>query len=113
MHELSIATSILEIAEEQARAHNAQAIRKIKVRVGALSGVDAESLSFSFQALQPGSMAESAEMEIESVPLVADCGQCGPVQLEVEDFCLLCPACGGFLNVTAGRELQVDSIEVE
>jgi hydrogenase nickel incorporation protein HypA/HybF len=113
MHELSIAASILEIAEEQARAHNACSILRIGVRVGALSGVDPESLAFSFQALQIGSMAEKAEMVISMVPIEAVCKQCGPVQMDVEDVSLFCPVCGGVLEVTAGKELQVDSIEIE
>ena len=40
----------------------------IRLRIGALSGVVPEALEFAFEALRPGTLAEKAELAIESVP---------------------------------------------
>lgn len=44
MHELSIAQSIIEIAENIARENDSKAVKKIKVQIGEFSGVVKEAL---------------------------------------------------------------------
>ncbi|MFI5070488.1 MAG: hydrogenase/urease maturation nickel metallochaperone HypA, partial [Terriglobales bacterium] len=46
MHELSIAMSIVELAEEEAQQRNAQ-VTAVHLKLGALSGVVKEALCFS------------------------------------------------------------------
>jgi len=76
MHELGIAESALELA--LAQAHNAGAARvlRIVIRVGALSGVDAEALQFAFTAILPGTAAEGATVQIDPVAAIAYCPAC-------------------------------------
>ena len=113
MHELSIALSILEIAESHARAQGASVIRKIKIRAGQFSGVEKDALEFSLEAARAGTLAASSIMEIEIVPVALECRWCGPVAACIEDFSLLCPDCSAVCTVTAGRELEVEYIEVD
>ena len=112
MHELALAQSILEISEAEARKRQAVAIRKIKLKLGDFTGVVREALEFSFDALKGDTLARGGELEIESVPLEIRCPQC-QVVTRVEEFCFLCPDCGAPAEVVAGRELQVEFIEVE
>ena len=114
MHELALAQSILEICEEEARKQQAGAIQKIKLRLGDFSGVVREALEFSFDALKAETLAAGAGLEIERVPLEVRCPRCGQVSSPpASDLCFVCTDCGSPVEITSGRELQVEYIEVE
>jgi Zn finger protein HypA/HybF involved in hydrogenase expression len=34
------------------------------------------------------------------------------IEVAMNDFNLLCPGCGELLNITAGREMQVEYVEI-
>ncbi len=51
MHELSIADSILGAVRTEAARRPGARVAKVGLRLGELSGVDRESLSFCFEAL--------------------------------------------------------------
>jgi hydrogenase nickel incorporation protein HypA/HybF len=113
MHEVAIVQSVIDIAENEARKHGAPGIRKIKLKVGEFRGVVKEALEFSFAALRKGTLAAEAELEVETVRLRVECGGCGPVDCPLNDFNLLCPRCGDLLAIVAGREMQVEYIDLE
>lgn len=113
MHELSIAKSIIEIAEAKAREENSRYIQAIKVRLGEFTTVVREALEFAFEVARRETLAENARLEIESVPMVVRCVACGSVSDPVREVCLICPHCGLPLEVVSGEELQVEYIEVE
>jgi len=113
MHELSIAESIIEIAEAKAREENARCIQLIKIRLGQFTTVVREALEFAFDIARRETLAETARLEIEDVPMVVRCAACGSVTDPVREVCLICPQCGLPLEVVSGEELQVEYIEVE
>jgi hydrogenase nickel incorporation protein HypA/HybF len=113
MHEISIAKSIIEIAEAKAREENSRCIRAIKVRLGEFTTVVREALEFAFEVARRETLAENARLEIESVPMVVRCVVCGPVSDPMREVCLRCPQCGLPLEVVSGEELQVEYIEIE
>jgi hydrogenase nickel incorporation protein HypA/HybF len=113
MHEISIAKSIIEIAEAKAREANSRSIQSIKIRLGESATITREALEFAFDVARCETLAENATLEIESVPMVIRCVTCGPVTDPVRDVCLICPQCGLPLEVVSGEELQVEYIEVE
>ena len=51
MHELGIANSILDAVKTEMQPHPGARALRIAVTVGALSGVDRDSLAFCFEAL--------------------------------------------------------------
>lgn len=112
MHELSIMYETLEHAEAAARRENATRIHRIRLRIGALSGVVAESLEFAFETLRLGTMAEDARLDIERIPATFHCGACGgDVALDEVEF--VCPACAGPLTLkNGGREMEIADLEV-
>ena len=113
MHEISIAESIIEIAEAKAREQNSECIQTIKIRLGEFTTVVREALEFAFEVARRETLAENARLEIESVPIVVRCVACGSVKDPVRTVCLICPQCGLPLEVVSGEELQVEYIEVE
>ena len=112
MHELSIAQGIIEIAEAKAREENSRCIQTIKIRLGEFTTVVREALEFAFEVARRDTLAETARLEIESVPMVVRCVSCGTVTDPVREVCLICPQCGLPLEVVSGEELQVEYIEV-
>jgi hydrogenase nickel incorporation protein HypA/HybF len=110
MHELSIAQSIAEIVCRHAAGRR---VSKVELKVGRLRQVVPSSLSFSFELVAQGTVAEGAELEMHAVPAVAICRECD-AETELHAFPFQCAACGGFdLRIVAGEELEVESIECE
>lgn len=110
MHELSIAAAIAEIAERQAAGRR---VVGVEVKVGHLRQVVPESLRFAFELLSEGTALAGARIAIEQVPARGRCRQCG-AEGTIEGFPLRCECCGGIeVDVTAGEELVVESIEIE
>ena len=108
-----MAQYVLDIALGEMDKNAATAIRKIKLSVGELSGVVSEALQFAFDVLKPGTPAEFAEIDIEFVPLRAECKKCGEVECRVNDLNLLCPNCGEIVRISSGREMKVDYLDLE
>ena len=110
MHELSIAASIVEIACRHAEG---QRVTRVRVQVGHLRQVVPAALTFSFELVAQGTVAEGAPLEIEAIPAAGICRACG-IQSELRTFPLHCLSCGGFdLEIVAGEELIVDTLELE
>lgn len=105
--------SALNVALDQAQKAGARQVLAIRLRIGALSGVVPEALEFAFEALRPGTLAEKAELAIESVPARFWCAACS-CEFVSDDLFAECPGChrpSGELR--AGRELEVASLEIE
>ena len=77
MHELSIALSIIESAEEAARKNNATIISKVEVEIGTMAGVETEALLFAWDSVIQGTMAQNSPLIINSIQAEATCQECG------------------------------------
>jgi hydrogenase nickel incorporation protein HypA/HybF len=102
MHELSLAQAVIEIAEAEAKKHSAPAVATVKLRLGEFAGVVREALEFGFEFARRGTAVEGARLEIETVPLKTRCPHCKTVGRPIEDFCLICPTCGGAVKSSRG-----------
>ncbi len=112
MHELSIAQSIVGIVESAVPAEQAAEVRAVRVRVGLLSGVVAESLEFCFSVIVAETPLRGAKLLIESVPASSECRDCLQ-RFTVEELIFVCPSCGSTnIALVTGTELQVAEIEV-
>lgn len=113
MHELAIAQGILDIALSTAVDHNATRVLGVKVIVGELTGTVPEALEFGFAALAKETMAENACLSIRIIPLTGHCRDCG-VESRIDKYCFACASCGSqAVEIITGRELKVESVEVE
>lgn len=113
MHEVSIAESILEIAESKAREANAISIQCIKVRLGEFTTIVRDALEFAFEAVRQGTLAANARLDIEVIPTVVECVVCNSEPRAVSEVCFACGECGFPLRIVSGEELQVEYVEVE
>ena len=113
MHELGIATSVLQEARQEAQRHAGTRLRRVKVRVGELSGVNPDALSFCFEVLVRENKLEPLELEIESCPRRQRCPACG-LTFTVANYELTCPGCGtGPTEFAGGDELELAALEME
>ncbi len=113
MHEMSIVTNILAIAEQQGREAGATAINRIEIEVGALAGVEIPSLEFCFSAAKAETMAAGAELVVHEIPGRGWCEGC-QTQVPLDFFVAVCPQCGkSVTQVVQGRELKVRCINVD
>lgn len=80
MHELSIATSIVEIAEEELARYGGRRIRAVHIQLGCRAGVAKEALDFSFGFACEGTAAENSRLVVEP----ADGQELDVIRLEIE-----------------------------
>jgi hydrogenase nickel incorporation protein HypA/HybF len=64
MHELSIAVSIVEIAEEELVRRGGDRIRAIHIELGSLAGVARDALDFSFCIACEGTPAAGSRLVV-------------------------------------------------
>jgi hydrogenase nickel incorporation protein HypA/HybF len=113
MHELAIAESLMAIVAEEGRRHDLQKVTIIRLQVGAMAGVIPEALTFSFQMVSQNTIASGAVLEIETVPVVAECTECGQ-RFQVVDQVFVCARCGkSEIKLVSGRELSLVNLEGE
>lgn len=114
MHELGIASSILETIEKEAVKRPGMRFQKVGLRIGELAGIDIGALTFGWDAIVRDTKWESLTLEIETIPRRNRCEAC-EWEFEVHDFTELnCPRCDAFptFNIS-GDELEIAYIEAE
>ena len=114
MHELSIALSIIEVAEEEIIRLGASQVISIHLRIGALSGVGKQSLASAFELASENTPCAKSRLVFEDSPVLAYCPACEqprPVASIQQFKCSICEA--PMADVIQGRELQVTAMEVE
>jgi hydrogenase nickel incorporation protein HypA/HybF len=114
MHELSIALSILELAEEEAGRCGADRVVGIHLRMGPLSGVVKDALLGAYELAREESTLKEAELIIEEVPILASCPSCQATRAVVSVQQLCCAECGAPTpQVLSGRELELVALEIQ
>jgi hydrogenase nickel incorporation protein HypA/HybF len=110
VHELSIAESVVQVASRHAEGRR---VTKVYLKVGHLRQVVPSALAFSFELVAHGTPLEGAELELQEVPATGVCKNCGE-ETRFAAFPLVCGSChGDDLEITAGEELLVESLELE
>ena len=113
MHELGIMTGVMDAVNRSAEQAGALKVLKVTLSIGEMTEAIEDSLRFAFEVLTEGTSSEGAELAINMVKPKSRCLDCGNVY-EHDRFHMACDACGSFATeLIAGRELQIDSIEVD
>jgi hydrogenase nickel incorporation protein HypA/HybF len=113
MHELAIAQAILDRAQTASAQNGGGRVTKIGLRIGAISGVEPDALSFGIEALTKATPFEGIALEVEQPHRRQRCGACAH-EFEPEGFVEACPACGNpSSECVAGKELDVTFFEIE
>lgn len=118
MHELSVATQVVDLAVDRANAHDAETVDRLTVAVGRATHLNPEQLRFCIRTVAEGTSIEGAAIAVERVQPRArcDCGWRGEPDA-VEDAAAyvpdpVCPECGGRVELTRGRGCRLASIDI-
>lgn len=120
MHEFSIASSIVETLLEFTRKERASAVLSVQLAVGELTQVEAEQLTFCYDAIIKETPLEGSTLEIERIKAVVRCSGCsyaGPPQYWDAALCfvavptLKCPLCGETVNIIGGEECSIRKVK--
>lgn len=113
MHELSLALSIVDVAASAAAERGAARILAVRVKVGRLSAVEPDALRAAFPIAADGTPCAGAELIVEEVAAHGRCPSCGAEGVVVDPLAP-CAGCGHWpLELEGGRELTIDSLEVD
>ena len=114
MHELGIMTGVMEAVDRAARDAGATAVLGITLEVGEMTEAIPDALQFAFEVLQESDpMIANAELHVTMVKPFSRCLECG-AEYEHDRFHMLCPECNGaFTQLIRGRELRIESMEVD
>ena len=109
MHELALTQSVVDVVVERTRGRRVVSVR---VEVGLLSGVVPDAMLFAFDLATVGTPIEGATLDIAETPGRISCRACGSVS-PTPDLLLLCRCGSADVEVVAGRELRVVSVELQ
>ena len=109
MHELALTQSVVDLVAERTRGRRVVSIR---VEIGQLSGVVPDAMLFAFDIATAGTALEGAVLEIDERAGRIRCRDCG-TRSPSPDLLLLCACGSAAVEVVAGRELRVVSVELE
>ncbi|MFO7723560.1 MAG: hydrogenase maturation nickel metallochaperone HypA [Bacteroidales bacterium] len=113
MHEVSVATGIVDVVLRVLKEHGRHRAASVKLVIGALTCVDDKALRFALDSATKGTMMEGAEVFIERPEPLAVCRNCRH-EFQADGFVTSCPECGNFdAEIIRGRELFVQSVEAE
>ena len=113
MHELSICQSLMNQVEQIAVQRRAHSVTSIVLGIGPLAGVETQLLKNAYPIACAGTIAEDAELIIESLPLRVKCNQCH-AESDALPNKLVCKQCGDWqTTLISGDELMLMSVELE
>ena len=112
MHELSIAMSIADMAQEEAAQRNVQ-VTAVHLKLGPLSGVVKNALLSAYELASFGTPLENSRLVIEEVPIVVYCPKCEAERTLTSMQLFCCPECATPAGeIVHGREMEVIALEV-
>ncbi len=113
MHELSIATSIIEIVNDEAAKAKAERVTDIVLEVGSLSGIEVDALELAMEVSIKNTIMQDATVKIVRKQAKARCNSCH-AEFNCNSLFEPCPSCNGFTyDVYQGQEMIVKSLSIE
>lgn len=113
MHELSIAQSILTIAEEAIPKDNKGVVSSIGIEIGELSGIEVDALQFALGIIKQDTILQNADLQVEIIKGEGECAACKTI-FPVSSYGTCCPTCAGYtMTILKGKELRVRNIIIK
>ena len=110
MHELSICSSIADIATRHAAGRT---VTVINVRIGQLRQIVPDTLVYCWGLVSADTTLDGSQISVESVPARIQCRSCGRVTDVGELPVFACGGCGGVdVEIASGEEFLVTSMEL-
>ena len=112
MHEYSIVQSLIESCEEHVKANNATIVSKVVVKIGVMSGVEAELLKTAFDTFKDKTICMDAEFIMNIQDVVIKCNSCQKEStLKKLEYC--CPECNSTdLDIIDGEDMYLMQLEL-
>jgi hydrogenase nickel incorporation protein HypA/HybF len=108
VHELALTESVVDAVTE--RLPGAR-ISRVRLDIGALSGVVADSVRFCFDVVTEGTPLQGARLDISHTPGRCRCLSCG-AEFEPDGALMLCPCGSADVTVLSGQEFTIASVQV-
>ncbi len=113
MHELSLATHVLQIVEAAAARESFQRVRSLHLSVPCLAGVEIEAFRFALESLAPETVLDSASIIIDEPASRGHCLDCD-ASIDISAHEDPCPLCGGYRwHSDSDRGIRVVDLLVE
>ena len=113
MHELGIAINIVEVVQRHLPPDKKVQVKKISIRAGKLTALYPPALETCIEAVARDTPVQGAAVVVIDDPIRAKCRSCHAVS-EFDEPPFVCAMCGQTqLDMVSGRDLFVESIEVE
>ncbi|MGB7435300.1 MAG: hydrogenase maturation nickel metallochaperone HypA [Candidatus Acidiferrum sp.] len=114
MHEVGIASSILECVAAEAQRHPGAQVMAVGVRIGEMAAVDKDALDFAFEAITSDTEWEHVKLVVEWCPRRYKCLACEEEFPVPELEFPACPKCGSDRSTCiGGTELDIAYLELE
>jgi len=114
MHEITLCQRALEIVEQQAMQNGAKRVTGVWIKVGAFSCVETSAMTFCFDLVCRGTLAEGCELHVEEQEAECWCEACQQYVQLVSVHVRRCPQCNSDnLRIVADDGLQIQRIEID
>lgn len=111
MHEVSLIEALFDQADRAIAPHHPGDVRRVTLRVGALSGVEPELLRAAFEGCRGDRGYLRASLLLRDEPAAWRCEACGEALGEA--LPLACARCGGDARLAQGDALILERLELE
>jgi hydrogenase nickel incorporation protein HypA/HybF len=113
VHELAIAETIVLKLQQRMRDGGYKRINAVGMRIGTLSDVVPDALTFGFDLCIKDTALDGAALEIEHVPVRGRCNACRK-EFEVDGYLFVCSECQSRdIEMLQGQELEITYLRVE
>ncbi len=110
---MAITQGILDIVLDTAEKSHAKKVNSVNLIIGSLSQVVPDCVTSYFEIMAKDTVAEGAQLNIRMIEAQAECMKCGTI-FTAQDMSVKCPKCGDLLGrMISGRELSVESIDID
>jgi hydrogenase nickel incorporation protein HypA/HybF len=105
--------SICTVINEKIKEYDVSRVIQVKLIVGELTGVEDSTMKSCFEMYVQATPIEGARLVIERVPVKVQCRICGN-EYETKIPFPECAVCQNrSIKIISGKELYIDSVEVE
>lgn len=111
MHELSLCEALFDQIDAAVASQTSPVVRLVRLRVGALAGLEPELFRSAFEVTRADRGHASAELVITFETALWTCRACGAEIPRGE--ALRCAACGGEARLAKGGDMVLERIELE
>lgn len=114
MHEITLCQHAVECIESHARQNNARRVTGVWLEVGAFSCVEISALTFCFDLVCRGTLAEGCECHIHQQEAECWCHDCQQFVTLLSLRVSTCPDCNGnHLRIVADDGMHILRLEIE